>query len=177
MPSGHVVDLCAHKPEAIDIRDIASALAKLCRFTGATASFYSVAQHSVVVARFLPDRLKPYGLLHDAHEAYLGDIATPVKHLIGVEFFKTVELALDRAIFAKAKLPWPLCADDARTLKAADIAAFVLERHDLILNGERYLPPDLRMARPAAPHLKPLDWRAAEDLYIDALARALPDLF
>lgn len=69
------------------IRDIAHHLANLCRYNGATWRHYSVAEHSLLVATILRLRgespaVQLAGLLHDAHEAYLGDVSTPIKALI-----------------------------------------------------------------------------------------------
>jgi len=69
------------QPRAGDVRitDIAHALSQKCRFTGHTDAFWSVGQHSLEVARLLPPRHRIWGLLHDAAEAYLPDIARPIK--------------------------------------------------------------------------------------------------
>lgn len=67
----------------ISIEVIAAALSKLCRFSGHTKRFYSVAEHSIHVSNLLPAELKLAGLLHDAHEALtgFGDVVNPMKTL------------------------------------------------------------------------------------------------
>jgi hypothetical protein len=83
--SGRKVDLEYPKPEDISIEDIAHALSRICRYGGHCKDFYSVAEHSLLVEKVIdanfPD-CKPMSmaaLLHDAAEAYLGDIITPLK--------------------------------------------------------------------------------------------------
>src|SRR5690554_4041634 len=68
--SGRNVSLLNPSAGQIEIGDIAHGLAHQCRFNGQTSKFYSVAQHSVLVAFILPAELKLAGLLHDAAEAY-----------------------------------------------------------------------------------------------------------
>jgi hypothetical protein len=74
------------KPEEVAIEDIAHALSQICRFTGHTKQFYSVADHCLNVERYLRDscsaKVRLYALLHDAAEAYVCDIARPLKRYI-----------------------------------------------------------------------------------------------
>ncbi|MBE3914899.1 hypothetical protein HJ155_23190 [Vibrio parahaemolyticus] len=69
------------KPFIADIESIAFALAHINRYTGHVGQ-YSVAQHCVMVSQQLPEELKLSGLLHDAPEAYIGDVSKPLKMLL-----------------------------------------------------------------------------------------------
>lgn len=102
--SGRYVDVTKPRASDIDIIDIALALGNINRFTG-HAGPYTVADHSVLVSRLVPQELAAEALLHDAHEAYLGDISTPVKRALGHEI-GAYEAAWDAAI-RKALLPEP----------------------------------------------------------------------
>lgn len=66
--------------DRISIHDIANGLSNLCRFCGQTDGFYSVAQHSWFVSQHVPLEYQMWGLLHDAAEAYIGDLINAVKH-------------------------------------------------------------------------------------------------
>lgn len=100
--SGRVIFPLRPKPGEIVIGDIAHALSNICRYGGHTVQFYSVAEHSVHVARAVGERSPAMGLeglLHDATEAYLGDLIRPLKHLAGYGIdYRIAEAALHREI-------------------------------------------------------------------------------
>lgn len=76
------IDLANLQPENLTAKRIGSTLAKINRFNGRTSVPWSVAAHSLVVEYLCPDELKPWALLHDAHEAFIGDITNTALDLI-----------------------------------------------------------------------------------------------
>ena len=101
----------APKPEEVELRDIAHALSLKCRWGGHVPRFFSVAQHSVIVAKALLDAGHDretclWGLLHDAAEAYWPDVPRPVK--FAVPEFAHRELAILQAVTIYFSLPWPV---------------------------------------------------------------------
>lgn len=120
--TGNKVWLPGSSPESIDIEDIAHALSHAPRFAGHTDFFYSVAQHSLNVMRLLPIQHQLQGLLHDGSEAYLCDIPTPYKGLLGNYY--ELEADLWRAISAKFNVPFEL----AQEVKNADRVMLMTER-------------------------------------------------
>lgn len=86
-PSGTYVDLLKPDPACIQARDIAHHTAMTVRYGGGVRRFYSVAEHAVLVADLLvyqdkPDEIVAAGLLHDAAEAYAGDVIAPLKYAL-----------------------------------------------------------------------------------------------
>lgn len=75
---------CLQAPDAaqIDIKDIAHGLAYQCCYNGQTSHFYSLAQHSLLVASLVPHPYRLAALLHDAAAAYFGDMAGPLRYLV-----------------------------------------------------------------------------------------------
>jgi uncharacterized protein len=111
--SGTWFDLADPKPNHVNIVDIAVALSRINRFNGHTIRPYTVAQHSVHCAQMLPPGLQLQGLMHDATEAYIGDLTRPLKNLIGV-IIKEIEQRVWLAIARKYHLPAELHADVKR---------------------------------------------------------------
>lgn len=77
--SGRKFDLANPTADMVDPNDIAHSLSMQCRFNGHTISFYSVAQHCCLVADLVPAEHQLAALLHDATEAYVGDMVRPLK--------------------------------------------------------------------------------------------------
>jgi len=119
----------APTPEQIDIEDIAHGLAYQCRFNGQTRHFYSVAQHSLIVAELVPTDLRLAALLHDAAEAYMGDMVKPLKQLFPL--FSEIEAKVMGAI----GLRYGVTHFDDKAIKSADLIALATEKRDLMPNS------------------------------------------
>ena len=129
--TGRSIEPLNPDPNAIYIEDIAHHLANSCRFTGAVRSFYSTAQHSVLGSYLVPDEDRLTFLLHDAAEAYISDIASPVKkHPDFGTYYDIAEERLERAIAKRFSLPYPM----PPTIKVADKMMLRAEQRDLMPN-------------------------------------------
>ena len=113
-------------PYEIDIADIAHALARCCRFAGHVTRFYSVAEHSVHVSYEVADGMALEGLMHDASEAYIGDMIRPLK--IAMDAYRAAEERLERMIAEVFGLRFPYYPD----VKRADTALLMSERIALV---------------------------------------------
>jgi hypothetical protein len=96
--------------DMIDPLDIAHALSMKCRYNGHVHTFYSVAEHSCLVAEAIEDRLgseaeQLWGLLHDAAEAYVPDMPSPIKALL--PGFAEAEERIMRVVAERFGLSWP----------------------------------------------------------------------
>jgi len=84
--SGTTIDLRNPTVGMIKTEDIALGLSNICRFGGQIAPFYSVLRHSILVMLLAPQPIWKAALLHDAAEAYLGDVVTPLKNILGAQY-------------------------------------------------------------------------------------------
>jgi len=154
--SGVAFDLLTPRAEDVRIEDIAGHLSKINRYAGATvgASGYTVAQHSVHVSRILetwgaPLAVQREGLLHDAPEAYYGDVSSPVQRAmrallrrfleaerIAVRFddpFTMLRDVVDPVVRAALGLP----LEETPLVKRADLVALACERRAIMAPCDR----------------------------------------
>lgn len=196
--SGRMVDLLNVTPEDIKLSDISWALAHINRFYGHASRSYSVAEHSINVARLLPEPIKIYGLLHDAHEAYIGDLSTPMKQALARQIeaeivyrqFETYKMdASDEAVFEEALsdierpiiaaihqklgVPWPVSPHVTAAVKWADVTMVQHELRQLFPERGTVPPPELPMPRWC---IGPLSWYAPSLAYhFEAMVLGLSD--
>lgn len=139
MLSGRRLDLLNPSPLDIEIEDIAHGLSRVARWNGQTSGdcAFSVAEHCLLVERLAglampgwPSRWRLAALLHDAPEYVVGDLISPFKAAVGLDY-KAFELRLMTAIQLRFGLPGELPAGVAAAIKRADIAAAYLEATQL----------------------------------------------
>ena len=116
-------------PDAADvtIEDIAHSLSQICRFNGHTRVPYSVAEHSVRCSQLVDQDFALDALLHDAGEAYFGDVSTPLKRELGAAW-ADVEERIGSLIADKFGVLWP----PPRAVVNADLALLEIECRDLL---------------------------------------------
>lgn len=164
LASGGTINLRNPRPESISFDDISSSLSKICRFNGHLNVFYSVAEHSVAVAHDALSRGCSIDaciacLMHDAAEAYLGDLSRPLRSLLGASFHcleRRVEMVIGEALgidfeehFAEIEISDnAICLAEFQRFRP-DVYPLVEESFDSVLdgyrsqwNGPRNLPPE-----------------------------------
>lgn len=130
--SGFKFDLIEPDPDSIDIFDISHSLSNKCRFGGHTNRFYSVAEHSILLSELIiTDNiyLKLIALLHDAEEAYTGDVTQPLKALL--DGFSLIAGNIRRRIFKKFDIAYP-GDDEKQLIKDIEYRLILTERKVLL---------------------------------------------
>lgn len=125
--SGIYVNVFDPKPEMFIIEDIAHALGQIPRYAGHLKHHYSVAQHSIYVSNMVKPKHRLQALMHDASEAFLLDIPSPIKARL--DNYKTIEEGLMKVIAQKFGFEWPM--DDE--VKFADKQMLEMEWEILML--------------------------------------------
>jgi uncharacterized protein len=145
--SGRWVNPFDPDPEQLDAGDIARALGNQCRFGGHSRAFYSVAQHAVIVSLLVEERSGDTedafaGLMHDATEAYLGDMPHPIKHRSALgATFRAAEAHLEAVIRERFRIK-----ADVPEIKLVDRALLATERR--AFSAEKWRWPELGGVEP-----------------------------
>lgn len=150
-------------PRVMDPEMIGMALAKLCRWTGQCLAYFSVAQHCVLVSKIVPEEHAMAGLMHDASEAFIGDINRPLKYAMeqaapGV--LSGIEDLLHASIAKRFGFVFPFDP----TVKEADNISLATEKRDILPDDGT---PWLGMPAPLEAPLKPVGPRAAYTMWIN----------
>ena len=160
--SGKVVTPLNLRPEQVNIHDIAHALANKCRYTGHTREFMGVGQHCLFGSELIDPKFALTFLLHDASEAYLPDIATPIKPHVHVKrtipgsvvsetiSWKQLEAEHIAVIGHALGIPDLLVGTESAEVKHMDQLMLAWEQRDLLGKPPRpWFPPGYLPAPPA----------------------------
>lgn len=132
LASGNYFDFANPENSVFTIEDIAYGLSNICRFVGQCKRFYSVAQHSVCVSRIVPPEHAYAGLMHDAAEAFIGDVSRPLKDILPE--YRVIESRVERAVFSHFDVPFPL----PREVKDADAIMLATEQAHIMRCGDNW---------------------------------------
>lgn len=160
LQSGAYFDLLDPWGSDFTILDIAHGLSLTCRYAGQCRQFYSVAEHSWHTSFLVPAAIQMSALMHDAAEAFIGDVTRPLKSLL--PDYKWIEKNIEHAIAQR----FGLAGMDDPAVKAADTAmlaaeqAAIMPAHDdhwAVLEGVTPAPVNLRLWSPETARAQFLD--------------------
>lgn len=163
--TGKAVDFINPDPDTIDPYDIAYGLSMQCRFKGHVKEFYSVAQHCTLMSSWNLFGPKHLRLLHDAAEAYIGDLPKPLKEVMPE--FKTYENRLMEAICKRFSIDYSAFEMYKDDIKYSDEIMLATEKRDLMEPEPKpwgLLPPPHKI------HIYPSGPKSARWEYLRLLA-------
>ena len=157
LSNGLYYDFYNPDPDVVTIEVIAHALANICRYTGHVSRFYSVAEHSVRASYLGPDNEALERLMHDAGEALVGDVSTPLKRQLGgyAEIEERAEILC--ATKFGYQYPYPPSVKQADLIMLATEKKFLLPQTEVqweVLKGIEPMVGDLRNAAGTPSHWK-----------------------
>lgn len=159
------------RPEDFAIEDIATGLAREPRWNGQTDNTYSVAEHSVLVARLLPVEYQLVGLLHDASEAYMKDLPGPIKHLTALAAYREIENSVQKVIYNAFDVE-PLSPERYESvIKTVDRRVQVTEARDLFTPA-RFLEGKFGDIEPYPFEIRPTGEIHARGIFMRAFGEA-----
>ena len=166
---GEYFDLLEPDRSVYSVETIAHALAHLCRYTGHVNRFYSVAEHSVLVSLAVPKKFALEGLFHDASEAFLGDVSSPLKKLLPE--YKVIEERVMSSIATRFNLsPWKL---HSLEVHQADKRLYHAERQEIAPGRDELWHTELRAVRTVKPvGVSP---QVAKQLFLDRYRELVND--
>ena len=194
LSNGAGIDLIEPSAADIDFTVLAQHLAKVKRYNGATPGIeYSVAQHCVIGADAAFEEtgshdLASYFLLHDGHEAFLGDDTTPKKRALAaianrnfgvlsediMRSFRVLEDQFDTVIHEAAGLAWPPSPELKAAIKSYDLVMFVTEWRDLMRGTQHPAWDEYRGIDPLRDTIGAWSWQISASAFIDRCKRYLP---
>lgn len=160
--SGQRFDFRSIRPESIKIEDIAHSLASICRYGGHCDTHYSVAQHCILASHLVPAEIALEALLHDAAEAYVGDMTHELKHLPELSGFRQIEAKIEVVIGTKFNLVLPL----TKEIKLVDRRLAVTEQRDLFIRKVTWDDPEYNV-EPYASRIIPWSPDVAYGMYME----------
>lgn len=161
--SGAWLDLSSPSTSNFTIEDIAHGLAHICRYSGQCRDFYSVAEHSLLVCDLVPEQGLS-ALLHDAAEAFLGDVTRPLKQML--PDYRRIEHEVQSAIQHRFGLPAML----EPSIKRADLRVLAAEQAQIMPAGANDWAAEAGIA-PAPVVVRHLSPAAAKSAFLERFAR------
>ena len=142
---GNFFNLLQPEESEYDIDLVATALSNLCRYTGHVTRFYSVAEHSVLVSQIVPQKYALEGLLHDASEAFVGDVSSPLKKLLPE--YQRIENNIQEDVAKRFNLHYPFPEE----IHKADKQLYWSERKTIAPSVDSFWHKEFRASRKVEP--------------------------